>query len=119
MKISPLCQSVNSLTFLKLMYELIRSTKMDPNFDDEKNSEVPQHLLNQLEVLACESATLKFRPCEVALALLATHIQVRVDRDVNRFTSLRFLSKLQKYCKVSCIYVMFLITCNGHKIFVY
>ena len=82
------------------MYELIRATKMDPNLGDEKNSEVPQHLMNQLEVLACESATLEFRPCEVALALLATHIQARVDRDVNRFSSLRFLSELQKYCKV-------------------
>ncbi|QQP32514.1 Cyclin-G2, partial [Caligus rogercresseyi] len=38
---------------------------------------IPDHLLHQLEILACDSVTLQFRPSEVALALLAAEFQTR------------------------------------------
>ena len=37
----------------------------------------PPHLLHRLEILVCDSSTLRFRPAELALALLYTEFQVR------------------------------------------
>ena len=48
------------------------------------SNSIPDNLLNQLEVLACHSDSLAYRPSEVALALLTTHFQQRiVDRNKN------------------------------------
>ena len=97
---------VTSLTFLKLMYQVVRATALRLDLFDllphgHGNVTLPDHLVHQLEILACDSMTLNYRPCEVALALLATDIQARVDKDPKQTPALRFLSELQKYCNVS------------------
>merc|ERR1719189_936819 len=63
----------------------------------------PPHLLHQLEILVCDSSTLKFRPCELALALLCTEFQRQVaDYTSSGATALMgFISELQKYCSIS------------------
>lgn len=95
---------VTSLTFLKLMYRVVRATALRLDLFDllpQKATGLPDHLVHQLEILACDSLTLNYRPCEVALALLATDIQARVDKDPKHTPALRFLSELQKYCNIS------------------
>jgi len=97
---------VTSLTFLKLMYQVVRATALRLDLFDllpsgHGNVSLPDHLVHQLEILACDSMTLNYRPCEVALALLATDIQARVDKDPKHTPALRFLSELQKYCNIS------------------
>ena len=95
---------VTSLTFLKLMYQVVRATALRLDLFEllpQSSTGLPDHLVHQLEILACDSMTLNYRPCEVALALLATDIQARVDKDPKQTPALRFLSELQKYCNVS------------------
>jgi len=97
---------VTSLTFLELMYQVVRATALRLDLFDllphgHGNVTLPDHLVHQLEILACDSMTLNYRPCEVALALLATDIQARVDKDPKHTPALRFLSELQKYCNIS------------------
>ena len=61
----------------------------------------PDHLLNQLEILTCDSSSLAYRPCEVALALLTIHFQERVSNEPSHCRALMgFVTILQKYCKV-------------------
>ena len=93
---------VTSLTFLKLMYSVCRATSLRLELYDllPPGNELPDHLVHQLEILACDSLTLNYRPCEVALALLATDIQCRVNKDPKHTPALRFVSELQKYCNV-------------------
>lgn len=95
---------VTSLTFLKLMYQVVRATALRLDLFEllpQSSTGLPDHLVHQLEILACDSMTLNYRPCEVALALLATDIQARVDKDPKQTPALRFLSELQKYCNIS------------------
>ena len=55
----------------------------------------------QLEILACDSLTLGYRPAEVALALLATDFQQRAGQQPAHSSALMgFISELQKYCNV-------------------
>merc|ERR1711997_1432326 len=62
---------------------------------------LPDQLLHQLEILACDSLTLQHRPAEVALALLATNFQQRASREPGHSTALMgFISELQKYCNI-------------------
>ena len=62
----------------------------------------PDHLLNQLEIVTCDSSSLAYRPCEVALSLLTIHFQQRVAEEPSHCRALMgFVSILQKYCKVS------------------
>ena len=58
--------------------------------------------MNQLEVLACDSNSLAYRPSEIALALLTTHFQQRIIEQPSHANVLMgFVSVLQKYCKVT------------------
>merc|ERR1712045_413879 len=58
-------------------------------------------LASKLEILACDSLTLQYRPAEVALALLATNFQQRATREPGHSTALMgFISELQKYCNI-------------------
>jgi len=107
---------VTSLTFLKLMYSVCRATALRLELYDllppatsgcgagadaaAAGNDLPCHLVHQLEILACDSLTLNYRPCEIALALLATDIQCRVAKDPKHTPALRFLSELQKYCNI-------------------
>ena len=61
----------------------------------------PPHLLHQLEILVCDSSTLKFRPCELALALLCTEFQQLCAKHPSNTTALMgFVTELQKYCNI-------------------
>ena len=61
----------------------------------------PPHLLHQLEILVCDSSTLKFRPCELALALLCTEFQQLCAKHPANTTALMgFVTELQKYCNI-------------------
>ena len=66
------------------------------------SNSIPDNLMNQLEVLACDSNSLAYRPSEIALALLTTHFQQRIIEQPSHANVLMgFVSVLQKYCKVT------------------
>ena len=49
----------------------------------------------------CDSSTLKFRPCELALALLCTEFQTLCAKHPANTTALMgFVTELQKYCHI-------------------
>jgi len=94
---------VTPLSALKLMMAVSRAAASRLDISPLPAGLPPAHLLHQLEILVCDSSTLKFRPCEVALALLCTDFQ----RQVGDYTSsgatalMGFISELQKYCNIS------------------
>jgi cyclin G2 len=99
---------VTSLTFLRLMYDICRNAAVKMGMQDlllEPN--LPDHLIHQLEILSCDSLTLGHRPCEVSLALLATHFQLRsaalaADAAASAAQALMgFVTELQRVCGVS------------------
>ena len=93
-------QPVTPLTMLRLMFNVSRAAANHLGL--KLFTEIPDQLLHQLEILACDSLTLQYRPAEVALALLATNFQQRASREPGHSTALMgFISELQKYCNVS------------------
>jgi len=92
-------QPVTPLTMLRLMFNVSRAAANHLGL--KLFTEIPDQLLHQLEILACDSLTLQYRPAEVALALLATNFQQRASREPGHSTALMgFISELQKYCNV-------------------
>lgn len=65
----------------------------------------PPHLLHRLEILVCDSSTLRFRPAELALALLYTEFQVE-SSDSATTTLMGFIAELQKYCNIPSLQFM-------------
>lgn len=59
----------------------------------------PPHLLHRLEILVCDSSTLKFRSAELALALLYTEFQAAATNS-NTTALMGFIAELQKYCNI-------------------
>ena len=96
-------QPITPLTMLRLMFNVSRAAANHLGLKDLlPESNLPDQLLHQLEILACDSLTLQYRPAEVALALLATNFQQRATREPGHSTALMgFISELQKYCNVS------------------
>lgn len=71
---------VTALSFLRLLHQAARTATTMLGLPELLPEEaLPDHLVHQLEILACDSLTLDFRPCEVALALLATEFQTRAS----------------------------------------
>ena len=71
---------ITALSFLRLLHRAARTATSMLGLPDLLPEEsLPDHLVHQLEILACDSLTLDFRPCEVALALLATEFQTRAS----------------------------------------
>lgn len=71
----------------------------------------PPHLLHQLEILVCDSSTLKFRPCELALALLCTEFQQLCAKHPSNTTALMgFVTELQKYCNIQASHFVTLLS---------
>ena len=110
----PLSLLLNSILFdynyhefyyFRLMFNVSRAAANHLGLKDLlPESSLPDQLLHQLEILACDSLTLQHRPAEVALALLATNFQQRATREPGHSTALMgFISELQKYCNVSMI----------------
>ena len=89
------------------MFSVCRAAAVRLGLDDllpctDCGNPFPDHLLHQLEILACDSNSLAYRPCEVALALLTTYFQQRVAMEPSHSSALMgFVSELQKYCNVS------------------
>ena len=107
-------RSLNSILFdynfhefyyFRLMFNVSRAAANHLGLKDLlPETSLPDQLLHQLEILACDSLTLQHRPAEVALALLATNFQQRATREPGHSTALMgFISELQKYCNVSMI----------------
>jgi len=98
---------ITSLSFLRIMFSVCRAAAVRLGLDDllpctDCGSPFPDHLLHQLEILACDSLSLAYRPCEVALALLTTYFQQRVAEEPSHSSALMgFVSELQKYCNIS------------------
>ena len=110
----PVCLYLNSILFdynfhefyyFRLMFNVSRAAANHLGLKDLlPETSLPDQLLHQLEILACDSLTLQHRPAEVALALLATNFQQRATREPGHSTALMgFISELQKYCNVSRI----------------
>jgi cyclin G2 len=95
-------QPVTALTMLRLMFSVSRAAANHLGLKSLlPEQSIPDQLLHQLEILACNSLTLQFRPAEVALALLATNFQQRATREPGHSTALMgFISELQKYCNI-------------------
>ena len=93
--------------FCRIMFSVCRAAAVRLGLDDllpctDCGNPFPDHLLHQLEILACDSNSLAYRPCEVALALLTTEFQQRVAKEPSHSSALMgFVSELQKYCNVS------------------
>merc|ERR1719225_2012906 len=95
-------QPITALTMLRLMFNVSRAAANHLGLKDLlPETTLPDQLLNQLEILACDSLTLQLRPAEVALALLAANFQQRATREPGHATALMgFISELQKYCNI-------------------
>jgi cyclin G2 len=98
---------ITSLSFLRIMFSVCRAAAVRLGLDDllpctDCGSPFPEFLLHQLEILACDSLSLAYRPCEVALALLTTYFQQKVAKEPGHSSALMgFVSELQKYCNIS------------------
>jgi cyclin G2 len=95
-------QPITALTMLRLMFNVSRAAANHLGLKDLlPETSLPDQLLHQLEILACDSLTLQHRPAELALALLATNFQQRATREPGHSTALMgFISELQKYCNI-------------------
>ena len=110
MHIVPLSFVIIKLLYFtyRIMFSVCRAAALRLGLDDlfpctDCGNPFPDHLLHQLEILACDSLSLAYRPCEVALALLTTDFQQRVAKEPRHSSALMgFVSELQKYCNV-CI----------------
>lgn len=93
---------ITALTMLRLMFNVSRAAANHLGLKDLfPETALPDQLLHQLEILACDSLTLQHRPAEVALALLAANFQQRATREPGHATALMgFISELQKYCNI-------------------
>ena len=98
---------INIIFAFRIMFSVCRAAAVRLGLDDllpctDCGSPFPDHLLHQLEILACDSLSLAYRPCEIALALLTTYFQQRVAEEPSHSSALMgFVSELQKYCNVS------------------
>ena len=100
---SYLITNFHEFYYFRLMFNVSRAAANHLGLKDLlPETSLPDQLLHQLEILACDSLTLQHRPAEVALALLATNFQQRATREPGHSTALMgFISELQKYCNVS------------------
>lgn len=87
---------VSALTFLRLMYAAARAAAAALGLAHLLPSEsLPNHLVHQLEITACDSLTLSHRPAEVALALLAAEFQRLGARPL-----MGVVAEIQKACGI-------------------
>jgi hypothetical protein len=100
---------MNNIFTFRIMFSVSRAAALRLGLDDllpctDCGNPFPDHLLHQLEILACDSLSLAYRPCETALALLTTYFQQRVAEEPSHSSALMgFVSELQKYCNVSIL----------------
>lgn len=93
---------VTPLAFLRVMSAVSRAAAARLDVSPLPRAVPAQHLLHQLEILACDSSILKWRPCEVALALLCTEFQhICQEFPSNTPALMGFVGELQKYCSIA------------------
>ena len=93
--------AVTPLSFLRVMSAVSKAAAARLDVTPLPPAVPPPHLLHQLEILVCDSSTLKFRPCELALALLCTEFQQLCAKHPANTTALMgFVTELQKYCNI-------------------
>ncbi|XP_023336528.1 cyclin G [Eurytemora carolleeae] len=93
---------VTCLSFIRSMWEICRAASDRLEISPTLPS-LPQHLLHQLEILVCDSSTMKVRSCELALALLCTEFQRIAGSEKTAVSAalMGFITELQKYCGIS------------------
>lgn len=92
---------VTCLSFIRAMWEISRAASTQLSIPHALPN-LPQHLLHQLEILVCDSTTMRIRPCELALALLAVEFQ-RIsgcEKSAVSAALMGFITELQKYCAI-------------------
>eukprot|EP00088_Acartia_fossae_P030305 TRINITY_DN31281_c0_g1_i1.p1 TRINITY_DN31281_c0_g1~~TRINITY_DN31281_c0_g1_i1.p1 ORF type:complete len:352 (-),score=77.15 TRINITY_DN31281_c0_g1_i1:491-1546(-) len=92
---------VTCLSFIRAMWEISRAATTQLTMPHALPN-LPQHLLHQLEILVCDSSTMRIRPCELALALLAVEFQ-RIsgcEKSAVSAALMGFITELQKYCAI-------------------
>jgi len=93
---------VTPLSFLRIMMAVSRAAATKLEVCPAPDAVPLPHLIHQLEILVCDSSTLKFRPCELALALLCTEFQLLCSENPDNTTALMgFVTELQKYCNIN------------------
>lgn len=91
---------VNVLTLLRLLYAISKAAAPDL-LPAGAADMLPNHLVHQLEILACDSLSLGHRPAEVALALLTTEFQRLVSlKPENTDALMALVTELQKLCRI-------------------
>jgi len=102
---------VTPLSFLRVMSAVSRAAAARLEVTPLPRAVPPPHLLHQLEILVCDSSTLKFRPCELALALLCTEFQQLCAKHPSNTTALMgFVTELQKYCNIQASHFVTLLS---------
>lgn len=90
---------VTPLTCLRIMWAVSRAAAARLEVTPGLAATPPPHLLHRLEILVCDSSTLKFRSAELALALLYTEFQAAAT-NTNTTALMGFIAELQKYCNI-------------------
>merc|ERR1712130_270365 len=102
---------VTPLSFLRVMSAVSRAAATRLEISPAPAGSPLPHLLHQLEILVCDSSTLKFRPCELALALLCTEFQQLCAKHPSNTTALMgFVTELQKYCNIQASHFVTLLS---------
>ena len=93
---------VTALSFLRIMFAVSKAASLRLGLYDLLPESLPDHLVHQLEILACDSLTLQHRPAVVALALLTTDFQRRASGQPAHSNALMgFVGELHKYTRVA------------------
>jgi len=93
---------VTCLSFIRAMWEVSRAAS-DRLEISPPLPPLPQHLLHQLEILVCDSSTMRVRPSELSLALLSIEFQRISGSEPGCVAAalMGFVSELQKYCGIN------------------
>jgi len=93
---------VTCLSFLRAMWEVSRAAS-DRLEISPPLPPLPQHLSHQLEILVCDSSTMRVRPSELSLALLSIEFQRIAGSESGTVSAalMGFVAELQKYCGIT------------------
>lgn len=93
---------VTCLSFIRAMWEISRAASERLEISPVLGS-IPQQLLHQLEILVCDSSTIRVRPSELALALLSIEFQRMAGSEKSAVSAalMGFITELQKYCSIT------------------
>lgn len=93
-------EPVTALKFLRLLYAVSKSASVRLGFPDFLPENLPDYLPYQLEILTCDSVTLRYRPAEIALSLLAADFRHRSTSYALEYKHL--MLEIVKECQKAC-----------------